>query len=359
MAKFRMMDILNESSRKGRDDESFRIKTIDIEYITPDERNFYSTDDIEELKASIEMIGLQQNLVVKEIGDGKYSLISGHRRLKAMKSLVESGQEKYRQVPCKVEIKIDDMMSELQLIMANSTMRELTDYEKTHQASKIKGLLTDMKNKGVKIPGKLRDIVADTLNISSTQVARMESISKNLSDEFKEEFKDGKVNISTAYELSGLPKEKQEEAYGDYEEKGDISIKDVRKLKETKKNEEQKTLEGDNAEMGEDEGSLNKERLKIYVCSSRGKRFGIAEYISAVVEQGHIPLNAQTIMWGTSGLKAEEAIRLLTIELIEIADEVWLFEGPTDENLAYTTMVELNIANNLGRKVVHHRPEEE
>ena len=51
---------------------------------------------------------------------------------------------------------------------------------------------------------------------------------RNLTEDFKQEFKEEKVNISTAYELSKLPQEQQEEILKEYEEKGKISIKDVK-----------------------------------------------------------------------------------------------------------------------------------
>lgn len=367
MAKFSMTDILNDRSKKEGEKGEFKVKSIDVEAIIPDERNFYNTDEVEELKASIEMFGLQQNLVVKDIGDGKYSLISGHRRLKAIKSLIESGNDKLKLVPCKIEDEIDEVMSELQLIMANSTARELSDYEKTHQVVKIKELLTEIKKNGVKLPGRMRDIVADTLKVSPTQVARMESIDKNLSKEFKEEFKEEKVNISTAYELSSLPEEKQDEAYKEYKDKGEITIKDVKQIKETNNSEDLVMPEVekiDKVDICKDEsGVIDKEKpeveqeeekqLKVYVCSSEGKRFGIVEYIEKVVKLGHIPLNAQAVMWGVTGIQAEEALRALSVELISISDEVWVCGDVPGLNTAYTTMVEINVANKLNKKVVY------
>jgi ParB family chromosome partitioning protein len=59
----------------------------------------------------------------------------------------------------------------------------------------------------------------------------MDAIEKNLSPEFKEEFKGGGINMSTAYELSGLPEEKQKEAHREYQEKGGLSINDVKQKK--------------------------------------------------------------------------------------------------------------------------------
>lgn len=69
----------------------------------------------------------------------------------------------------------------------------------------------------------------------------MESISKNLVEEFKDELKDDNIKISVAYELSKLPEDKQKEVFEEHQDKKDITIKTV-KEKETE--EEIEVLEG-------------------------------------------------------------------------------------------------------------------
>ncbi|WP_240927189.1 hypothetical protein [Paenibacillus thiaminolyticus] len=96
----------------------------------------------------------------------------------------------------------------------------------------MRAILEQIKKRD-KIPGRLRELIASTLDISPTQVARMESISKNLAPEFKAELQEGKVNMSTAYELSGLPAE-QQEVYEEYRDKGNVSIKDAKQRKREK-----------------------------------------------------------------------------------------------------------------------------
>lgn len=241
---FNMMDLLNNNSRvtlaKEEIISKFKTIQIDIDELIPSNNNFYSVEEegIKELKDSIELLGLKQNLLVKKLDSNKYEIIAGHRRYMAMKRLYEEGNENFKYIPCKVE-EDDDIRSELSLIITNSTARELTDWEKIHQANKLKELLTEYK-KREKIPGRIRDIIANILKVSSTQIARMESISKNLIDEFKEELKEEKVNFSSAYELSKLDEEKQKEIYEDNKEKNiTITIKDIKKKAE----EEKETIE--------------------------------------------------------------------------------------------------------------------
>ena len=74
------------------------LKMIDIENIEPNRNNFYENSEIEALADDIERQGLMTALVVSE-HNGKYELISGHRRLAAIKSLIADGRSEKRQSP--------------------------------------------------------------------------------------------------------------------------------------------------------------------------------------------------------------------------------------------------------------------
>ena len=259
---FNMMDLLNNNSKPTQDKEEskarFKLTQININKLVPSENNFYSIDKIEELKNTIELLGLQQNLVVKKIEDGMYKIISGHRRYYSMLRLYQEGNKNFEYVPCKVEEE-DKLKNELRLIITNFTARELTDWEKIHQAKRLKELLTEYKERE-KIPGRVRNIVADILNVSATQVARMESVSNNLIDDFKEEMKEDNVKISVAYELSKLPEEKQREVYKEHEDKRNITIKDIKQKSEDEK-EVIEVLEGQVTV--EEALSISKDDLKV------------------------------------------------------------------------------------------------
>lgn len=234
MSTFNLNSLLNEVSKGEKKGNTLKVIPISIHDIEPSEDNFYSVKEIEELKDAIEMFGIKQNLSVREKGNGKYKLIAGHRRRLASLALVEEGKDEFEYVPCSVETELDHVKEKLMLILTNSTARQLTDWEKTLQAEQMKEVLEEYKKKE-KLTGRVRELVAKFLKTSTTQVGRMESISKNLSNDFKEEFKEQNINISTAYELSTLPNENQKEAYEDYSKKGSLSIKDVKdKKKEVK-----------------------------------------------------------------------------------------------------------------------------
>lgn len=216
MSKFNLNQLLNMQSKEP-ENMVFKVELIAIEKLHPSEMNEYIVQDVTDLKGSIELMGLQQNLLVRAAGSG-YEVISGHRRLKAMQALHAEGNEQFKKIPCKIIRTTDDIQAELQLLLANSTTRELTGYERTYQAERLQILLKDLKSSGYKFTGRTRQIVADMMGVSSSQVARMDSINKKLTPELKEEFKEGNINITTAYELSRLPEEQQREVLQEKEE---------------------------------------------------------------------------------------------------------------------------------------------
>lgn len=211
------------------------IKKISVYDLVPSDDNFYSMNDIEELKGKIELAGkVLQNLVVVPLQNGKYKVISGHRRRVASIALVEEGKPQYEFVPCSVEeneadAEVQAIREEIMLIAANS-QREKTAWDKLEEVRRTRALLERAK-KQEKIPGGLRDLVAKALHTSPAQIGRYDAIIKNLSPTFTEELKQDRINISTAYELSGLTQEEQKTAFNEYKESGTISIKDARAKK--------------------------------------------------------------------------------------------------------------------------------
>lgn len=186
---------------------------IPLAQIDSNSGNFYKVEDVTELKESIELIGLKQPLVVLEVDDTHYRLIAGHRRYKA---LTELGRES---APCVVQRNLTETQEQLALILTNSTARELTYLEKAEQAVRLKRLFIKRREEGAELPGRIRDIVAEAMQESASNIARMEAIDKHLAGDWKRALKKGRISASTAYELSKLDKtaqKKLKEALPDY-----------------------------------------------------------------------------------------------------------------------------------------------
>lgn len=228
--KFRLTDLLNASSKPGGREE-FKVELISVRRLVASEDNFYSVEDVADLKDSIEMMGVQQNLTVEPIpGTDQYKVIAGHRRRLATLKLLEEGKEQFELVPCRIETSEDDIKKRIMLIHTNATTRELSDWEKIEQMNQLKELIGEYK-KNHELPGRVRELLAETLNVSTSQVGRMESISKNLSPEFKEELKQGNISASTAAELARKPKPEQQEAFEQHKEAGKTVLSDVKEIK--------------------------------------------------------------------------------------------------------------------------------
>lgn len=206
--KFNIKDILSEESKSKT--ESFEIENIPIELIVPTPKNQYGIRDIEELAGSIEELGLLHNLVVKVAdSNGLYEIVSGERRFRACKLLLEKGDEKFKYLPCKIENVSGDIFTELKMIHANAMTRILTDTEKIYQAGRINDILYKLKNEGYEFSGRIRTIVAGILDVSDAQVGRMIKMDKDLTNTIKEELNSGNINITTAYDLSLLDEQTQ------------------------------------------------------------------------------------------------------------------------------------------------------
>lgn len=76
-----------------------------------------------------------------------------------------------------------------------------------------------------------RDFIAKVLHTSTTQIGRYDAIIRNLCPDFKAELQEDRINVSTAYELSGLAAEEQQAAFAEYQRTGEISIKAARERK--------------------------------------------------------------------------------------------------------------------------------
>lgn len=184
-------------------DKDRTIKQIPVNLLVENPDNFYIVGDVEELKNSIIAAGgVRQNLIVEPMKDGRYMIVSGHRRCKAVKELLKEQTVGIPDtVPC--EISTDHYGNQLLLIDTNSTSRDLTAWERVEQYKQLNSLFKYgvMTNQ---ISGRKRDAIAKTLHESTTNIARYSAISNNLRKYYADWMKSGKLGISAAYELSKL-----------------------------------------------------------------------------------------------------------------------------------------------------------
>lgn len=244
---FDIKDFLNTESKKEMADD-FVLKKIQAEKLHPSDKNFYEMDpvEIEALKETIELVGVQENLVVKKISAGEnagdYEIIAGHKRHRAVTELLAEGKEVSPLLPCKVESDADGVKNELILIFTNSTQRERSDYCKMQEIQRVRELLEEYA-KYNDMPGRKRDVIAGILNTSKSTIGRLDNIRRNIIPDFLEEYKAGKISTTAANEIAGATLEEQHQLLEKYKETGSIKAKEAAQIKEPESNkqEENKT----------------------------------------------------------------------------------------------------------------------
>ena len=222
-------NLLNNSSKSR-----MKITMIPYEDIVRNEHNHYSIEDIESLAASISDVGLREPLEVKALDDDRYMLIGGERRYTAIGQLRAEGSTRYDLVPCivmdvqSIDLPLSDELKELYVLTTtNAEQREKTDYDLMLQVQNLSRIYTELKAAGYPLRGRQRDMIADKLGISPTQVQRYSSINKHLDEDLKEDFKEGKMPLTVASAAAALPKEKQAALKDLTSEKEEITQKDV------------------------------------------------------------------------------------------------------------------------------------
>ena len=176
-----------------------------LNQIEPDEFNgeIYSIAGVEALADDIKLNGLLQFPLVRYMPGGKYMIISGHRRVAAIRLLAKEDPEQWKMIPVILDPDKDDTSAHIKLISANAVNRELSQGEIMKQTLKMYSLLTEQKKKE-NLPGRVRDMVAKKLNMSAGAVGEYMTIEQNLLLGIKENFLKGEISKAVAVELSKL-----------------------------------------------------------------------------------------------------------------------------------------------------------
>lgn len=244
--KFNLTELLNQRSKEAGEQQKTEQQqaagaeiatpeegvssTADIYDLIPSKGNFYSVEDVQDLKQSIELLGvLQPLLVTEEEEDGKRRIIAGHRRRLAVMQLVDEGKERFRRVPILIKPKKNAILDRLALIMANR-FREKTDWERMTEALETEKLVLELKE-SMNIPGRTRDLLAEIIETSPAQVGRYKAIYNNIIPELMAEFKANRIVVSVIYKASGLPEDYQKQAAETFRENEVLTLSDIKQLK--------------------------------------------------------------------------------------------------------------------------------
>lgn len=180
-----------------------RILNIRLSDIINNPRNrAINQSKVNEYAESIKEIGLIEDPVVTDTGNGTYMILSGHHRIAAYR-LLSISDSSYEIIRCKVTNK-DEIDSELILLHANIKNNPLTVYEKMMAIGREEELLRLKQTKGT-----LRTLIAQNTGLKDTQVQTNLTVYKKAVSEVKEALKKGDITLEKARRIAQLPKAEQ------------------------------------------------------------------------------------------------------------------------------------------------------
>lgn len=207
--------MLSKKSKESRKDE-IKIKYTDVHNLVPSEDNMYPITDIEKLACFIKLSGDITPLTLKPREDGKFTIISGHRRTQAVLYLISQDSNFNPMVPY-CEPKNSDVLDFLDendkeilaICLPNEGQRrELTAAERADVLKKLRPVVKKIYDQG-NVDTHFRKFFADFLDMSESQIQRAEAYSK-LSDSLKAEVDDGIIAPSVAALLIGMQPDEQD-----------------------------------------------------------------------------------------------------------------------------------------------------
>lgn len=280
MGKFNLgigSQMLNEASKAMQTSQNFNVIPIELNLIDPSEDNEgMSLDDIDELAQSILDNGLDQNLVVVRATNGRFTLLSGHRRRLALLKLVEQGHTQYSNVPClvkdldSVNLNISQQGKEkFALLTTNIQRRNNTVSDNLKLMQLADEVFEEMKASGQSI-GKRREWIAETLGISGSTVRDLTSIDRKTTDKVKQAIDSGKVPLTVATELAQMSEDSQDQFIDEVAKDKDIlTASDIETFKKTSVKENKNTSNNSQKKSYSDELS---EDADIFINSLKAQK---------------------------------------------------------------------------------------
>lgn len=159
-------------------------------------------DDMKELADSIKLNGVINPAIVREIGNGRYELISGHRRRRACEL---AGLTKLR---CRI-VDLSDEEATVYMVDSNMQRTEIAPSEKAFSYKMRLEAIKKMKDEGT---GKSSTILAKEVGESREQVRRYIRLTE-LIEPLLDYVDESKLKIRAAVNLSYLNNEQQETLY--------------------------------------------------------------------------------------------------------------------------------------------------
>lgn len=261
LSKLKRLKVAKDRNRIGSEllseTSKAEIVYLHVSKLVPNEKNFYSQEQIEERAESIAQIGQLSPIRVIPIEDGKYRIYSGESRYRALSLLYSQGKhagyaaciiDDFEKIKKKIYDETgtelnDDEIERLMIIEPNAQTRSYTEADKMKEASEKRELYRKLKRKGLdevlgtSLKGKVRDIVAESMGISSTQAGQYLAVADKGTDELKEVMREDRIKVDAAYVVAQQDEETQKEIIEETKDKERVTKKDVEEIVDKKKSE--------------------------------------------------------------------------------------------------------------------------
>ena len=214
-----MKTMFGDVKKAAADMFADNITAIDIDELHESPDNPFDVVDVEEFAEVIyEQGGVMTNLTVTKRAEGGYEIIGGHRRTAAIRYLLSQGRSVSRFLPCHVKNYGNDEEKRLDIILMNISARTITDAELYKSYEIMNEALQRRKALGERF-GRVRERLAEMLNVSTGKVSQLENINNNAIPAVKQALENGDITVNTASELAKLDIEKQDEIVANTEPK--------------------------------------------------------------------------------------------------------------------------------------------
>ena len=220
---------------------SYQTLTLPVGNIQSHPENDFTMDEreLQELVDSIRSEGLGQLPLVRQLPDGAYQMIAGHRRLEAYRRLAREDAS-FARIPVTLVDNLDDARARVLLNVTNLVTRRLSQEERGARYAAIGREVPSLRESDPSLKGvRTNDIIARIVteetgqSVSPATVKRAiaaekrlretreqaELLTGDLNENWQVEAQVGAVDPLTLRAISELPNQKQLDLFAEYQRK--------------------------------------------------------------------------------------------------------------------------------------------
>ncbi|MEA2016168.1 MAG: ParB/RepB/Spo0J family partition protein [Actinomycetota bacterium] len=226
----RGLGALIPSMGKTPEGETRAVMEISLDKIIPNRnqpRNRFDNDSLDELAESIKEFGVIQPIVIREIdGEEKYEIITGERRFRATKKVGMNT------IPAIAVKEVDDISSLEMALIENIHRDNLSPMEKAYTFRQLIDEFKITHSQLSKKIGKSRTVITNSMRLLSLPI----EVQKLINEE--------KISEGHARAILSIDGDKDKIRIANLIVKNGMSVRDVEKIIDRKKNPESKTKKG-------------------------------------------------------------------------------------------------------------------